>query len=402
MIRLAEQPPQQETAKSFDPLASINMFRYDLEHFNQVLPETRERVQDEELSYLVEGIDKAARTVFPLRQVANDLQYFKNGKWQSYTAMLLTGREVAQAEAQADHRKQFLADDAVNDLHHGYKMRSLEPGQQHVWASSYPYDVEQRYGSEFMRQSGRFPDRKMGFVYRAYCQEAGTVILESQTVDRSDDEAFAAALLTAESDRHADMDSLVQSYDDVLRKKHGVNFYAGRKGIEGQENAWHTLLEQRDLIQYFLHKLEAIAAMDLSVSGLEDMTKRHIYGVWAAFKQRIDGVSSAPKVAAVHGVPFGYYAMLEHEVRGAFRQFAAEGRVLVGCGGSLAMLQGESDILDAEGKDVFSSIFNSKSSSDSDDCEFISKKCPLCDAKNVKTTVTKTHVTGSCGCSKRK
>jgi hypothetical protein len=40
------------------------------------------------------------------------------------------------------------------------------------------------------------------------------------------------------------------------------------------------------------------------------------------------------------------------------------------------------------------------------DCEFISKECPLCHAKNVKTRVTgisktdKKHIKGSCGCSK--
>jgi hypothetical protein len=36
------------------------------------------------------------------------------------------------------------------------------------------------------------------------------------------------------------------------------------------------------------------------------------------------------------------------------------------------------------------------------DCEFVSKKCPLCKKENVMTKVTKTHITGSCGCSKSK
>ena len=38
----------------------------------------------------------------------------------------------------------------------------------------------------------------------------------------------------------------------------------------------------------------------------------------------------------------------------------------------------------------------------SDDCEFISKKCPECGRKNVKTKVTRHRITGSCGCSKSK
>lgn len=44
---------------------------------------------------------------------------------------------------------------------------------------------------------------------------------------------------------------------------------------------------------------------------------------------------------------------------------------------------------------------SSKQESDKD-CDFISKKCPMCGEKNVKTTVTKTHIKGACGCVKKK
>jgi hypothetical protein len=48
------------------------------------------------------------------------------------------------------------------------------------------------------------------------------------------------------------------------------------------------------------------------------------------------------------------------------------------------------------------SMRNESDSESSVDCEFVSKECPLCHAKNVKTRVTKTHIYGSCGCSKSK
>jgi hypothetical protein len=35
----------------------------------------------------------------------------------------------------------------------------------------------------------------------------------------------------------------------------------------------------------------------------------------------------------------------------------------------------------------------------SDDCEFVSKECPVCHAKNVRTKVTKERISGDCGCS---
>lgn len=45
-----------------------------------------------------------------------------------------------------------------------------------------------------------------------------------------------------------------------------------------------------------------------------------------------------------------------------------------------------------------------ESSKDNDDCEFVSKECPVCGEKNVKTVVkkigTKKQISGACGCSK--
>lgn len=43
-----------------------------------------------------------------------------------------------------------------------------------------------------------------------------------------------------------------------------------------------------------------------------------------------------------------------------------------------------------------------ENSQDSDECEFVSKKCPECGKKNVKTKVTKDKISGDCGCSKSK
>jgi len=39
---------------------------------------------------------------------------------------------------------------------------------------------------------------------------------------------------------------------------------------------------------------------------------------------------------------------------------------------------------------------------DSGECDFVSKECPKCGTKNVKTHVTKTHISGSCGCTVKK
>lgn len=359
MEQLAERPlliEEQREQRSFNPLASVDMARADVHAYGEVLPETRERIYDEELSLIVEGMDRAARTEFVLKRQDDELVYYKKGEWEPYMTMLFTGLAVAKAEAKADPRKQFLVDDALNDIVHGYEMQALKSGEQHVWSSPYRHDLEEKYGADFMSSCGRFPSRKMGFLYRAACDKDGNVVLESQTVDNSDDEAFAAALEVANNDSQAGMDDLVRTYDQVLSGKRGSNFYAGRTDVERRENAWDQLRAQRDLIEYFMSGIEMIARGPLKDDALEEAAKRHTYGVWAAFKKRFDGGVVA-LTSVSDAVPVVHAAMVSHEVHTAFAQFAAEGRVMVGCGGAIKMLRGEKDILDASLDEVFSAIF---------------------------------------------
>jgi hypothetical protein len=391
-----EQPP--ETRKSFDPLASARMLRYDLANFGQVLPETRERVMNEELSYLVEGIGRAARTTFVLRRQESELKLFDRGQWRSYSGMLMTGLKIAKDEALKDPRRQFLAERAREDLQHAYQMQGLQPGQQYVWYSAYPHQEAARYGEAFIKNCGFVPERKMGFLYRASCNEDGDIVLESQTLDRSDGEAFEAAMGAAEHDAMADMDTLVRTYDGTLAKKHGERFYAGRRGAEMENNAWQELRQQHDLIEYFLDKLEVLAAAKLPEHELERNIKKHIYGVWAAFKRRLDTKAAAPDVVWKNNMPVGHWAMLEQEVSQAFNQFAREGRVLVGCGGSVSMLGGEENVLNAEGKDVFDAIFGGKNTSET--YKFDKRMyCVVCQAPPKESEPKK--MCGPCGICKK-
>ncbi len=362
---LVEQPPHHEVEKSFDVLASVNRLRFDMQQFGKVLPETLERVRDEELSLLAEGVDRVARTEFKLKREGGDIQYFKDGQWQPYTGMLLAGERVAKQEAARDYRKQFLADAAVRDLMIGYKMRALQPNEQYVWASPYPYDVEEKYGASFLRdECGRSPDRKMAFLYRAYCEDDGTILLESQTIDKSDDEALAAALKAARSESTANLDDMVEANDAVMARKYGGEYYAGRREAEVRENAWQTIVQEQDLTEYLLSGLESIAATQLYGKELENTVKRHMYGVWAALSKRV-AVNGARRmydyrdatVASV--VPVVHYALVAQEIEQAFSHFVTEGRVMAGCGGSIKILNGEEEILAAESGDVFASLFGS-------------------------------------------
>jgi hypothetical protein len=364
MERLGE-PPTAEKLKSFDLLASVDMLRFDIQRFGEVLPETRQRVYDEELSLMAEGVERASRTSFTLQRQDDELAYFDNGDWRPYTGMLTTGLQVARSEAVADPRRQFLLGWAERDLEMGYKMQGLEPGQQLVWHNGYPFEVEQRYGTKFLQDCGLFPERQMGFIYRAVCEDDGSIRLESQTVDKSDPDALAAVEQTAQQDAESDMETFVRAYDDTLSKKHGAQFYAGRSNAEMHENAWEEIVRHRDLVSYFLNELEVLAASELSRSELETQVKRHVIGSWKAFKTRLDRKMQplAPEMDSpadmIH--PIGHIAFAQErlamEVQASFEIARRNGEVKTGCGGSISA---DDDLHSIDGRSTFDAIFGTK------------------------------------------
>ncbi|TAH36675.1 hypothetical protein EYC59_00670 [Candidatus Saccharibacteria bacterium] len=357
METLAEQP-QHEKLKSFDLMASVDMMRFDHQVYGHVLPETRQRVYDEELSSIAEGVNRASRTEFTLPRRGDELMYFDSGNLRSYMGMLTTGLEVARSEKTADHRRSFLHDWAVRDLDIGYKMRALRPGQRMAWCNPYPHDMEALYGAAFMRECGLFPDRQMGFLYMAICNEDGSVSLQSQTVDRSDEAAFTAAMEVMRYDANADLDTLVRTYDGTLMKKYAGRFYAGRRGSEVGENAWAEITRHKDLITYFLDELERLAASNMPRTELARRTKEHIIGTWKAIKNRLGGS------AAQRGDTAQYrnHEQLVYETQSAYRQARSEQDYKISCGG---LVQADVDptkpfdIL--SGKEVFDSIFGNES-----------------------------------------
>jgi hypothetical protein len=284
-------------------------------------------------------------------------------------------------------------------MKHYYKFRALQPGQQYSWYSPYAHREEALYGEQFIDDCGLVSARKMGFIYQATGQEDGSVLLESQTVDNSDEDAFEAVEEMMESNPEADLDDLTGEY-----------YFAGRRDTDRRENAWEAISQHQQLVDYHLNGLERIAALQLPRAELRITAKKHVYGVWAAFKKRMDGTAWVPQSMFVESPPNydvkNYVAnrpttewQVAQEVRYAYHDFAKKGEVMVGCGGSISASGETTDIMDASPKDVFASIFGKNSKSD-DDCEFMSKECPECHVKNVWTKVTKHRISGSCGCSK--
>lgn len=348
-------------AKSFDLTANIRMLRYDQDNFGDVLPETRERIHDELLSLLVEGMDRAHRTPFTIRRDAEgNLVYFDKGNWRPYLGMLLTGLEVAKSEATDDFRKHFKVEWAENDIQKGFAMQALKPGQRLSWYNSYPHHIEDEYGEAFANESGLNSARRMGFLYQAICDQDGSLSLYTQTVDRSDPAAFAAVEAMLEFDPDADLDTMLRTYDGTLVKQYGGEFYAGRRGVDKQENAWEDLLQHKNIIEYYLHSIEELAASDMVADELEEAVKRLTYGVWAALKYRIeDGVWSEEQ-----SVGDGYnlhdeaaYQYLAYEVQASYERAQAAHEEFISCGGSVSAANNQTSFLSMSPMKVFDSLF---------------------------------------------
>ena len=280
---------QQERFLSFDILSSVDALRYDLERFDCVLPETRRQVLNQELSYIAEGVDRSSRTQFVFKRINEDLVYFDDGDWRPYGEMLEAGRQAALHDAAIDPRRRFLSEWSDRDIYQHEQNKLLKPGESRAWVSPYPYEIEQRYGKAFLKECGLNPERRMGFIYLARCHADGTVRLESQTIDNSDYEAFAAVLDKATQEPEADLDRLTDIYDFNMGEKHGGNFSAGRREESKRDNVWQEIMRNHDLADYLIDGLGLIAAKKLDRRQLEEETKRHIYGVWALFSQRLSG-----------------------------------------------------------------------------------------------------------------
>lgn len=384
------QAPRTERLHSFDILANVDTLRYDLDIFGRVLPETREQVTNEQLTFLVEGIGRSAKTIFNFKREGGDLVYFDDGNWRSYGEMVLAGADAAEHDAKFDPRRRFLADWAARDYQHYLEMRRMTPGQSYSWASPYPFAEEEKFGTDFLTECGLQPERKMGLLYQAICEADGSITLETQTIDKSDPDAIGAALKLSEENPASSLDEMVDRHDSVLAAKFGDRFYAGRRGESQSDNAWHKILENEDLVKYLIDGLETIARSTQSGEPARRSTRSHIYGVWALLKKRLDGAAAMPRATEREAAASGNILpvispeiLLQRQIDGARREFAASGLILAGCGGAIsAELSQPADLMDLSPSDALKSIFSD--SPGSDKFGSLHFDCPHCHRDNVR------------------
>ncbi|MEK7602748.1 MAG: hypothetical protein AAB459_00695, partial [Patescibacteria group bacterium] len=122
----------------FDLLASVDMARFDLHERGYITHETKQRILDEELTLIVEGVDRPHRTTFVLKDMDGELMYFDEGKWRPYISSMYNGLNVAESLADNDSRYEFQAQRAAQELKESYTMQGLMPGESMVVCRQYP------------------------------------------------------------------------------------------------------------------------------------------------------------------------------------------------------------------------------------------------------------------------
>ncbi len=396
---LVRRQENNQEVRSFDVLAGVYALRYDLDNFGSVLPETRNQVLDEHLSFIAEGIGRAAKTEFIFRQSGDDLVYFDDGKWRAYSEMLEAGHEAAVHDAALDPRRQFLVDWSMRDKFNHEQNKKLQPGQRRVWASLYPKQVEERYGREFLSNCGLNPERQMGFLYQATRLNDGSIRLESQTLDLSDADGFQAALDAAKDNPSLSLDNLKDIYDQVLSHKYGGTFHAGQSEGVRYDNAWKEILANQDVVAHLIKGLEGLAARAMDYMTLEAETKKHLIGSWALFKKRLDGTAAKMSDIYTHSSQgFAYQEVwLKQQAHEAFVEVVAKHETLRGCGGSLSM-NGES-LMSESLEDAFNHIFGSGNGK-TEVMKCVT--CPLCKNKGVDATIVYVQGKKKITCSKCK
>lgn len=190
------------------------------------------------------------------------------------------------------------------------------------------------------------------------------------------------------------VDNATNTYDISLAEQHGGHWHAGFKQPDARSKAdtYAFASAQKDLIEWFVRaKLtDSVEAEKLRFKLAATMHSR--YEDYLKVGREVNNTSLAGlAVSSVYTLQpsLRFY----HEMEQATEKAVASKQTFSGCGASVnaeSLVEGQ---LDEAG-------YGNKTTKD--DCEFISKSCPMCSAKNVKTRVTKTLITGSCGCSKKR
>lgn len=372
-------------------------------HENSHIYDAERRHHNDAETYLAEVLDGNMRTKFEFTFDGNDL-YADDGSSMGdvFRKAEIDGERIAKKDPRLsfEPRRRKLESEEYQCM---LAMARGELPNTMIVVSDFP---EELLGAK-KGIGGYNVDRKQAML-RVITWDGQKIAVRSQSLDRSDPQALDAiyesqGLRPKPGERlgqriHDDVDNVNQEflidyltgvYDRSLSALLGGKWYAGRSPAE-MENTYNFVKRNQDIA----HKLAGLFAQDI-------YTGPEVYDCGVALQNRFTAFKNGAYVKEVYK-PISEWDIaeqqrLEQEMRFAGIDARARGVTLDACGSS----NDGNDVADQ----LEASGYGNKNDKDAEgDCEFISKVCPSCGQRNVKTVSRKRgsrlHVSGSCGCSK--
>lgn len=366
MEALAEQPPKIET------------------HDHEI------RAYNDATTWLAETLEGSMRTPFEYRFDGQEL-YAEDGEpLKTFFDKGILEAEILVRQNPSlsfERRRRWLERQEYVDM---LKMASGDLPNTMVVTSDFPPELMQAD-----RDMGGYNVTRKQTMLRVISWQNGRLTMYSQSLDGSNRRALEAihAYLGFEPQpgellgqrRHVELppdrqawfiDELTGVYDRSFSAQFGGNWYAGRQDVQ-RVNTYDFVCRQPDLV--------GLLADEFAAGKYDSFLK---FGIAAKVEKRFQ----TPDVPTANQPAQAEYLTREallREVAQAALEAKRAGKVFSGCGASV-----DGDLTAEE--QLKETGFGNKAALK--DCDFISKECPKCHQKNVKTTAKNGRYYGACGC----
>ncbi len=284
----------------FDQLSVVRHFESDIANYGQVLPGTRERYLNEEVTYVAEAIDAPLRSPYPYYF---DGQSFANTDGGRLDQILDNGVVAAEAARNLDARKEFEYQRALIDQQRHDELVDFMTSDSDVLlvVSAFPEETAVEHGTDFIESIGYQPKRALAFlrVYQKIDEETlqetcisvdssnlalwNQLLAEYGQAPAATTEQLLArthniALSGGDVDKF--VESFVDSYDQALMQRNPDKQYKQGREISDVQpviDSWEFVNENHDLVAGQIDLLEAIAQTRLGFGvshGLEQFLVR--------------------------------------------------------------------------------------------------------------------------------
>jgi hypothetical protein len=273
--------------------ASVHRLRDSFAKNGEVSDSDWQRVVDEELSLIAEGLSGTVTTSFDFHFADG---HVRAADGESFTSITNNGVKYLQDKAAKDPRFEFAYQRACYEkceAEYAEKMASGEiAAQTMITISPYPEEAAQKYGDNFLVSLGYQPKRKLSLIRAIEKTETG-IRMHSRTVEDSSlrqwnsvcGGAFSATTSDEMLSRQVFFDTAAIDTLNAIEIE-----LCASKGFN-KNNTWDFLLSQKEISNYYFEQLLELSKTDLQGEALKAELNTLRYNYWSAIRLRHDSNS---------------------------------------------------------------------------------------------------------------